>query len=182
MGRVVSRVAHRAVQIGAIRSHPLVQDCHLYQVRSASRGELVAIGVAQGTSGGKCRFTTAHQAPFVLFELRTSALVRWRDFLQVAVSETPLRQRLNSQLFARGRFRYSTKACSPESLPLVGHSTAIRSIASSSGRAASTGSRCCRPGSRLLPATRSSIIGCAASYSLLTAAIGSIFVARRAGR
>jgi hypothetical protein len=70
--------------------------------------------------------------------LRTPALVRWRDFLQVAVSETPLRQRLNPQLFARGRFRYSTKVCGPESLPLVGHSTAIRSIASSSGSAAST--------------------------------------------
>ena len=39
----------------------------------------------------------------------TNPIVPGSGFLQVAVSEAPPTQRLNSQLFAHGRFRYSTK-------------------------------------------------------------------------
>src|ERR1700687_1367372 len=39
----------------------------------------------------------------------TNPIVHRGGFLQVAVSEAPPTQRLNSQLFAQGRFRYSTK-------------------------------------------------------------------------
>ena len=39
----------------------------------------------------------------------TNPIVPRGGFLQVAVSEAPPTQRLNSQLFARGRSRYSTR-------------------------------------------------------------------------